>query len=472
MTDVHRLLDEQIYADLLTKDQAKLCQQSEYSDDALARRFTDLHKDKIRYVDTWGRWLIWDGQRWTIDETQAVTNLARELVRDVSREVLDKSGPQRFAANISSSKTVSAIERLVRSDRQHAALVSDWDQDPWLLNTSTGTVDLKTGQILPHNHQDHITKITAVGPDRNCSIDRWLSFLERIFSKDERLIEYIRRVLGYSLTGSTQEHALFFGYGTGANGKSVLLGTWHKILGDYSVIAPISTFTASDNERHPTELAMLRGARLVTAQETEDGKHWAEAKIKWLTGGDPVQARFMRQDFFKFQPAFKLIIAGNHKPSLRNVDEAIKRRLNFIPFNVTIPPVDRDIRLTEKLQAEWPGILAWAIEGCLEWQRVGLQSPSAVVEATEGYLSDEDAIGRFMAERCERGPDKQEELKSLYPEWKRFCESSGEPPTSEKSFSQKLENHGFRKRLHSGTRRACFQGLRLKVPEISPFDIG
>jgi putative DNA primase/helicase len=360
----------------------------------------------------------------------------------------------------------SAIERLARADRQHASQTGDWDRDPWLLNTPTGTIDLKTGQVRPHHRQDLITKMTTVGPGETCP--KWLEFLKRTFEDDQNLIAYIQRVLGYSLTGSVQEHALFFCHGTGGNGKGVLLGTWHGILGDYSAIAPMSTFTATQNERHPTELATLRGARLVTAQETEDGHHWAESKIKALTGGDPVSARFMRQDFFTYQPSFKLIVAGNHRPSLRNVDEAIRRRFNLVPFTITIPLAERDPDLAEKLKEEWPGILAWAIEGCLEWQRIGLVPPSAVTEATENYLTEEDAVGRFISECCERHPQALAELKDLYAAYKKFCETTGETVMSQKSFSQKLEAQNLVKGNDSRSRRVRFQGIRLRPKDDDP----
>jgi putative DNA primase/helicase len=410
VANIHQIFDGKIAHGKI--NQAPLPQASDYSDEVLARRFTDIHADDLRFVNSWGRWLVWDGARWKIDETLLVVDHVRALVRDCSKELLESGGKPGLAAAVASSKKVSAIECLAQADRQHAAQTSDWDNDAWLLNTPDGTIDLRTGQLRPHDRQDLITKITAVGPSGTCPL--WLSFLNRIFNGDQKLIAYVRRLLGYSLTGSVQEHALFFCYGTGGNGKGVMLGTWHKILGDYSVVAPMSTFTASQNERHPTELAMLRGARLVTAQETEDGQRWAESKIKALTGGDSISARFMRQDFFTFEPVFKLLIAGNHKPSLRNVDEAIRRRFNLIPFTQTIPPAERDLRLAEKLKDEWPGYLAWAIEGCLEWQRIGLAPPAAVVEATEDYLTEEDAIGRFIAERCERNSQAEVELKFLY----------------------------------------------------------
>jgi putative DNA primase/helicase len=222
--------------------------------------------------------------------------------------------------------------------------------------TPGGVIDLRSGEIHPHQPSDYMTNITAVAPNGACPL--WRKFLNRIFAGDAELIAFVQRVAGYTLTGSTREHAMFFGFGTGANGKSVLINTISGILGDYHRTAAIETFTASKFDRHPTDLAGLRGARLVTAIETEEGRRWDEAKIKALTGGDRIAARFMRQDFFEYLPGFKLVIAGNHKPSLRSVDESIRRRLNLLPFTVTIPPEDRDRDLPEKLKAEWPGILA------------------------------------------------------------------------------------------------------------------
>jgi putative DNA primase/helicase len=239
------------------------------------------------------------------------------------------------------------------------------------LNTPDGVIDLRTGDVRPHDPLDYMTKIAAVAPRGGCPL--FLKFLDRITHGDAELIAYLRRVFGYALTGDVSEHALFFGHGTGANGKSVLLSTMAGMMGDYHKTAPIETFTATDSDRHPTDLAMLRGARLVTATETEEGRRWAESRIKTLTGGDPVAARFMRQDFFEYWPQFKLVIAGNHKPGLRSVDEAIRRRFHLIPFAVTIPPEERDAELAEKLKAERPGILQWLVEGCLEWQIEGLR---------------------------------------------------------------------------------------------------
>lgn len=463
MGDVHDLLDEIMRRGRQSDEpDAAIDRPIEYADESLALRFTARHEHDLRYVHLWGRWLRWDGQRWRTDETLETFDLARAIARAASAEIVERNGSAKVASSVASAKTVAAIERLARADRRHATRTEDWDADPWLLNTPGGTVDLKTGSLRPHAREDLITKITAVAPGGACPL--WLGFLDRVFRSDQELIAFARRMLGYSLTGSIRDHALFFLYGTGGNGKGVFLNTWHKIMGDYSCIASMETFVASKTERHPTDLAMLRGARAVMAQETEQGHRWAESRIKALTGGDAISARFMRQDFFTFEPAFKLMIAGNHKPSLRNVDEAVRRRFNLVPFTVTIPKAERDPNLPQKLEAEWPGILAWALEGCLEWQRIGLAPPPAVLDATEGYLADEDAIGRFLDERCETGDMLvMEEVKELFASWRDWCNATGEYAGSTKRFSQNLETRGFQRIQHPSNRRACFAGIRLVV---------
>jgi putative DNA primase/helicase len=303
--------------------------------------------------------------------------------------------------------------------------------------------------------------MTAITPDGACP--EWLRFLNRVTGGDTLLQSYLARVVGYALTGSTKEHALFFAHGLGANGKSVLMNTVAGVMGDYHRQAPIETFTASSSDRHPTELAGLRGARLVTAVETEEGRRWAEAKIKALTGGDVISARFMRQDFFEYVPQFKLLIAGNHKPGLRSVDEAIRRRFNLIPFTITIPAEERDPDLVEKLKAEWPGILAWMIDGCLDWQEGGLAAPEVVTVATAAYLEAEDAISAWIDETCERDPNAWSSAADLYRSWKAWADMTGEFGGSQKRFAQTLEARGFfplRKKAARG-----HVGLRVKPDE-------
>jgi putative DNA primase/helicase len=428
-----------------------------FSDDALALRFADRHEGALRFVAAWGQWFRYDGKVWRQDATLHAFDLARRICREASAECNGKKGEK---AALASAKTVAAIERLARSDRRMAAIIDQWDADPWLLNTPVGVIDLRTGRIRAHRPDDYMTKATAVGPNGSCPI--FLKFLDRITGEDADLIAYLRRVLGYALTGATRDHALFFGYGTGANGKSVLLSTVAGLLGDYHKTAPIETFTASNVDRHPTDLAMLRGARLVTATETEEGRQWAESRIKSLTGGDRVSARFMRQDFFEYTPQFKLFIAGNHRPGLRSVDEAIRRRFHLVPFAVTIPPEERDGELTEKLKAEWPGILAWIVAGCLKWQSEGLAAPEAVTAATAEYLNSEDAIAAWIDERCERDVTAWSGASALFASWASWATKAGENPGSQKKFSQKLAerpNDKFRK--HDLKTGKGFDGLRI-----------
>jgi putative DNA primase/helicase len=360
---------------------------------------------------------------------------------------------------LASAKTVAAVERLAKADRWLAATVDQWDADPWLLNTPTGVVDLQTGKSRQHRHHDHMTKLTGVAPDASCPIATWLEFLNRIMGGNSDLVAFVQRLAGYALTGLTREHALFFLFGTGANGKTTFVNAITSCLGDYHRTAPIETFTDSKNERHPTDLASLRGARLVTAVETEEGRRWAESKIKALTGGDKIAARFMRQDFFEYAPQFKLVIAGNHKPGLRSVDEAIRRRFNLIPFTITIPLGERDEKLSDKFRNELPGILAWMIQGCLEWQTKGLAAPEEVKSATAAYLEAEDAITTWIDDCCQHDANAWEKTAALFASWTAWAEKAGEYVGSRKRFAERLEARGImpvRRRDGRG-----FIGLRL-----------
>jgi putative DNA primase/helicase len=444
-------------------DQAEvedLSRPPEYADDALALKFSDLCRDELRYTAAWGRWSEYvgvsgNGAYWKRDETLGVYDRARRVCRRISATCEDK----RLAPRIASAVTVAAVERLARSDRRHAATVEQWDADHWLLNTPGGIVDLRAGVLRPAEREDYCTKITAVAPGGPLKL--WLSFLERITDRRVELQQFMQRMCGYALTGITRENALFFLYGTGANGKSVFINTISGILGDYARTAPIEAFIASGNEHHPTDLAGLQGARLVTAVETEDGRRWAESKLKALTGGDRIAARFMRQDFFEFTPQFKLLVAGNHKPGLRTVDEAMRRRFNLLPFTVTIPAPERDTELTDKLREEWGGILQWMIDGCLAWQCETLNPPEIVRVATEDYLSAEDALGRWLDDYCVTGRAHWTSGAALFASWREWCDRNGERPDSQRRFSQNLEARGF---VQNRTRTARgFTGIALQV---------
>jgi putative DNA primase/helicase len=279
---------------------------------------------------------------------------------------------------------------------------------------------------------------------------------------NQTLIGFLQRIAGYALTGITHEHALFFGYGTGGNGKSVFLGVLGGILNDYAAVAPMETFLFSHTDKHPTDLAGLRGARLVTAQETEEGRRWAETKIKVLTGGDPISARFMRQDFFTYLPQFKLFIAGNYMPGLRGVNEAIRRRLNLIPFTVTIPENERDENLADKLKSEWPGILQWMIDGCTNWIRDGLNPPDAVRQATNDYLAAEDTFEQWIEETCAVDRSYFATIAELFASWKTGTEAAGEFTGSQKRFSQNLEARGFQRDRRGSGRDRGFYGIALR----------
>jgi putative DNA primase/helicase len=440
--------------DAATGDQSGRNNSLAFSDEVLAQSLIEKHEGDLRYTAIWGQWLIWDGRRWAPDDKLATFSLVRQLCYEQARQAESKE-----AKGIASAGTVAAIERLARADQRIAVTVDEWDADIWLLNTPGSTVNLRTGEVCPHNPDDRLTKISGIAPDWNCPTPLWTRFLATVTQGNAELIAFLQRMAGYSLTGSIQEHALFFLYGTGANGKSTFLNAITACAGDYHRVAPIETFTASKTDRHPTELAGLRGARLVTAVETEEGRRWDEAKIKALTGGDMVSARFMRQDFFEYAPQFKLIIAGNHKPGLRSVDEAIRRRLNLIPFIVTIPPEERDPEFPEKLKAELPGIMAWMIDGCRTWQRQGLKPPQIVTEATAAYLESEDAISAWLEECCQRDPNSFASSTNLFVSWSQWATKNGEYAGTTKKLVSAMESKGFQPyRKNSGR---GFNGVRI-----------
>jgi putative DNA primase/helicase len=431
----------------------------ELSDDYLALVFAAQHEQDLRFVPVWGKWLRWDGTRWKEDTTLAAFDLARKVVRVHAIDLAERGCNNPNAPkNLASAKTVAAVEKLARAD-QHLACATDiWDRDPWLLNTPGGVADLRTGDTRPHDRSLHMRKITTVAPGGDCP--RWLEFLDKITAGNDGLAAFLQRIAGYSLTGITHEHAMFFGYGTGGNGKGVFLNTLTGIWGDYAAVAPAETFLVSRSERHPTDVAMLRGVRFVTAQEIEDGQQWAESKIKSLTGGDPITARFMRQDFFTYVPEFKLFVAGNHKPSLRTVDPAVRRRLNLLPFTVQIPNAEQDRELPEKLKLEWPGILQWAISGCLDWQQNGLQPPPCVMSATEKYLEAEDAVLAWLEDCCAIRADLTASKADVRDSWSKWCQRNGQDIGGRNELTDKLHRHGFEEgRVHGGKR--IFRGFAI-----------
>lgn len=352
----------------------------------------------------------------------------------------------------------------MQSNRAVAVSVQALDHDPWVLNTPGGIVDLKTGELAPPDPDALCTRSTSVAPAFGVEPVQWLRFLREVTGNDEELIAHLQRLSGYALTGSTREQQLTFIWGPGGNGKGTYLNVTTGILHDYWRGAAMETFTASAVEKHTTDLAMLAGARLVTASETEAGKRWDEQKLKRMTGGDPITARFMRQDNFVYTPNFKLIFIGNHKPEIRDVDEAMRRRVQMVPF--TVKPAEVDMLLEEKLKAEWPAILAWMIEGCLDWQKRGLKPlPKKVAEATQEYFETEDALGRWIAESCTLGEKDEATLQDLYDSWRGWAQNNGEYAGSLKRLGGALKSRKFEPVKEPKTRRAAFRGLTLNRQE-------
>ena len=322
-------------------------------------------------------------------------------------------------------------------------------------------IEIAGVRFRPHRREDYMTKMANASPGTHCPT--WHTFLSDVTAGDVDLQQYLARVAGYALTGVTTEHVMFFLYGTGANGKSVFLNTLASVWGDYATHAPIDAFMETRGDRHPTDLAKLRGARLVIATEVGEGRRWDEAKIKALTGGDTISARFMRQDFFDYKPQFKLMIAGNHKPPLRNVDEAMRRRIHLIPFTVTIPPEKRDPSLTDKLFAERDGILGWAIQGCVDWQRTGLKPPACVLAATDEYFESQDAIKRWLEDECVQSERATIATEDAFTAWKTWAEKQGEYIGTMRKFSEELAKRGFQ-RWRSGQKKGL-RGLAIRGNE-------
>jgi putative DNA primase/helicase len=401
------------------------------TEDAVAAAFAKEHAGSLRFCHSHSSWFEWDGSRWVQDVTRSAFHRARLTCRTFG----ENSQGRRLA--LGKAATASAIEKFAQADRAFAVSADNWDRDPFLLGTPSGVVNLRTGEMQPARPGDYITKQTAVAPADSPNTPRWDTFLSQATNNDPALVRFIRQWLGYSLTGDTREQALVFGYGPGQNGKSVLLNTAAGIMGDYACAAAMETFCASSSDRHPTDLAMLRGARMVSASETEEGRAWAETRIKTMTGGDMISARFMHRDFFQYRPQFKLIIVGNHKPVLKNIDDAAKRRFNVVPFVHKPPAPDR--QLEEKLKSEWPAILRWMIEGCLDWQRNGLVRPDVVADATADYFQSQDFFARWLSERAKLDPMLESKPGILFVDFRAWCASNGEPLTDNRTMRGMIE---------------------------------
>lgn len=448
------------------------------SEDSLALELgRDAWDQNAKYVAAWNKWLFWDGSRWVKDEKRKAFTESRNFLRRKAQALIDwadekaatEPDPQKLlkwadgeARAMRSNGRVTSIETLARSNAASAASAEEFDGARMLLGTPDGTVDLSSGILRAAKRSDMLTKAVAVGPASSAASPKlWLEFLDRIFDGDQEVIRFVQRLCGYALTGRTDEQKLFFLHGSGANGKSVFLNTLVWLLSDYGKRAPAESFLMTSGEQHPTNIALMQGARLVVGSELPKGKTWNDSVIKDLTGGDRMTARFMRGDFFEFDPQLTLMIAGNTKPNFGAVDDAMKRRIVLIPFAVTIPPEERDGRLEERLQTEGPEILRWFIQGAQDWASRGLAIPKTIRAASADYLEEEDTIGQFLSDctvATVSGFVPNSDLRSRYEAW---CVIEGEKEMGRKSFFKSIEERGFTSEKRTGGIRGK-AGLVLK----------
>jgi putative DNA primase/helicase len=445
------------------------------------RRFVRQHGQNVRYVKEW-EWLVWNGKAWEQDQTGAVMRLAKktalsifdeakacmrlaEKYQDIAKaaaEANDLTAAEKatdqasklqktakelnaWALTSQGAARLEAMVKLAKSEFPIPARPEDFDKDPWLFNCNNCTVDLRSGKQSPHRREDMITKLCPVDYDPQAICPTWQRALLQWMDNKQHMAEFLQRLVGYSMTGDVSEQKLPFLYGLGSNGKSTFVITLLAMLGKaYSTQAAPDLLTAG-RDAHPTEVADLRGMRLVASIEVEDGKKMAENLVKQLTGGDKLKARFMRQDFFTFEPTHKILLVANHKPVITGTDHAIWRRVMLIPFTVTIADGEKDPRLPAKLQSELPGILAWAIRGCLDWQERGLQIPDEVRAATEEYKAESDILATFLDECTVKVDDAKIKAGKLYLAWKAWCEANGHNSKNGTWFGKEIAKRGYTK---------------------------
>jgi putative DNA primase/helicase len=412
----------------------------------------------LRFVGTWSKGLAWDGTRWELDDVarwqQAAASTARTLFEDAITELkaannaqnaerMEKArGALAWAAKSQGAPRLAAMVTLGRSFPSVIVKHTALDSHPWLLNVRNGTFDLRTGKLGPHQREHLITKLAPVEYDSRATAPTWEAFLERAMGGNPELVEFLQRLIGYALTGEVREHVLAFFHGDGANGKSTFLATIHAMLGDYATPAARKLLFRGRSDRHPTELATLYGRRFVTCSEIEEGLAFDEALVKDLTGGDRINARRMQEDEWSFDPTHKLFLAGNHKPSVRGDDEGIWRRMRLVPWDVVIPEGERDPELPTKLRAELAGVLRWSVEGCLAWQRHGLDAPTAVRAATREYREENDLLGQFFRDYLVFAPDATVSRRELRETYGRACQEAGTEPLGAKRFAARLRERG------------------------------
>jgi putative DNA primase/helicase len=444
-------------------------QRPNLTDAGNAARFARQHQGWVRYCYPWRSWLAWSGPCWRRDSGNTVMQLAKETAANIYLEVAatrsedERKQIAKWAMASESERALRAMLTLAQSEPGIPVTPDELDRNPWLLACANGTVDLRTGELRESRRDDLITKYVPIAFDRSAQCPTFLAFLTRIFAGNERVIGFLQRALGYALTGDTTEQVIFLLVGTGANGKSTLLTVAVTMLGDYAVSTRAETFMVKSGDTIPNDVAQLKGARLVIAVEAEAGHRLAEGLVKQATGGDRLTARFMRAEYFTFEPTFKIFLASNHRPTVRGTDHAIWRRIKLVPFSVTIPDDQQDRHLSEKLRAELPGILAWAVRGCLEWQQHGLGEPEEVRAATAAYRADMDVLGDFLRDRCVTEKGAHVSSVTLYQAYDAWAHGAGERAVSRRIFALRLIERGFTQSRTKAERR--WEGLRVRMPD-------
>lgn len=438
-----------------------------FTDTFNAMAFVADHGKNLRYCYPWKTWLVWTGTHWQRDTSGEVMRLAKHTIKHLARRVEamdDAKQIAMFLAHIKSSLSTVKLRALLENAQSEAGIAvqpQDLDTHVWLLNCTNGTIDLTTGKKRDHDPKDMLTKCLPVPYDPNARCPKWLAFLEKAMQGSAEMIKYLQRTTGYTLTGSTREQCLFLCHGPTKTGKSTYLALLRALLAAYGKQTDISTFLHKDRPEVRNDLADLAGARYVYAVESQEGKRLAEGLVKQMTGGvDGMKARFLYEELFEFQPQFKAYIGTNHLPTIKDADDAIWERIRRIPFVVQIPKEDRDKDLEAKLKEELPGIVAWAVRGCLEWQKLGdLQEPPQVVDATQEYRSEMDTVARFLEECCRFHADFRIKAGDLHKAFLTWCEGTGRPSLSLKELGSRLEKKGFEKHTSNFVWRL---GLALK----------
>jgi putative DNA primase/helicase len=445
------------------------------TDTGNAERFVGQWHDRLRYVPQLKSWLLWDGSGWQLDKRGHVFEQAKQTALLISAEAeaireaeAAKAMKKHGRNSLNRRKLIDMIETASTVPRIQIDLKLI-DADKMLLGVANGVVNLAGGIFRPIKPDDYVTKRADVEFDETAGCPVFEQFIRRIFGEDDELIAFVQRAMGYTLTGRVDEQCLFFLHGSGANGKSTFLNALRGILGDYAVYtAPETLMPRVGSGASPSsDLARLRGARLVLSNEVEEGAYMAENLVKQVTGGDPIVARYLHKEFFEFEPQLKLWIAGNHLPVVRGNDEGIWRRIKLIPFNVTIPEKERDPDLLRKLRLERAGILNWMIKGCLEWQKLGLHAPTIVTTAVRDYRGDMDIIGQWLEDECVVSKEAFVRAQQLYENYRNWAEQGGYRPMSQNAFSRKIETRGVTKRRTASGR--VYEGIALRA--ILPEDL-